>query len=327
MNNNSGKSIEVLIIEDNSNDQLLVKKMLEKTRYASFEIRFMGNLAAGINEATQNNIDVILLDLNLPDSSGFETLLKLKLKIPDAPIVVFSGFEDEEESLKAVRGGAQDYLVKGRTDGNSLIRSLLYAIERKKAGDMIKYLAYHDCLTGLPSRTLFKDRFAMSISNSLRDGKKAALMLLDLDHFKEINDNLGHDAGDELLKEFSNRFVNTVRLSDTVCRLGGDEFALLMSDVSGKEIIEEVALRMLKTMRKPFIIQGREKIVTASMGIALHPEDGENLETLIKRADVAMYEVKRSGGNNYRYYQACTNTLEPAFVKVAANLPLSQEAI
>jgi diguanylate cyclase (GGDEF)-like protein len=313
-NKNTGEYLDVLLIEDNNDDQLLVKKMLTKTGCARFEIRFADDLKTGIVSTIQHNADVILLDLNLPDSSGFETLVKLKLQIPDTPIVILSGFEDEEESLKAVRNGAQDYLVKGRTDGNSLIRSLLYAIERKKAEDVIKHAAYHDCLTGLPSRTLFSDRFTISISKSMRDGHKAALMMLDLDHFKEINDSYGHDAGDELLKEFSSRLINTVRQTDTVCRLGGDEFALLMSDVTGKEIIEEVALRMLKTMRKPFTIQRSEKIITASMGIAIYPEDGENIETLIKHADVAMYEVKKSGGNNYRYYQACKNTIIPAFV-------------
>jgi DNA-binding response OmpR family regulator len=115
----------VLFIEDNDNDQLLVKKMLTKTSCACFEIRFADDLTTGIVETIHHNADVILLDLNLPDSSGFETLLKLKLQIPDTPIVILSGFEDEEESLKAVRNGAQDYLVKGRTDCNSLVRSLL----------------------------------------------------------------------------------------------------------------------------------------------------------------------------------------------------------
>jgi diguanylate cyclase (GGDEF)-like protein len=182
-------------------------------------------------------------------------------------------------------------------------------------------VAYHDFLTGLPSRTLFNDRFTISISNSVRDGKQAALMMLDVNHFKEINDNWGHDAGDELLKEFSNRLINTVRQTDTICRLGGDEFALLMPEVSSKEVVEEVALRMLKTMHNPFIIQGSEKIISASMGIAIYPEDGENIERLIKHADVAMYEVKKAGGNNYRYYQACKNKQEPAFVKVATNQP------
>ncbi len=324
MNNNAGKSIDVLIIEDNINDQLLVKKMLDKTSYISFEVRFADNLATGINDANQNNVDVILLDLNLPDSSGFETFLKLKLQVPDAPIVVLSGFGDEEESLKAVRGGAQDYLVKDHTDGNSLVRALRYAIERKKAEDAIKHLAYHDCLTGLPSRILFNDRFTISISKGRQDGKKVALMMLDLDHFKEINDNLGHDAGDEVLKDVSTRLTNIVRQTDTVCRLGGDEFALLMPDISSEEIIEEVAQRIMKAIRTPFIIYGSEIIIGASMGIAIYPEDSENLKTLIKHADVGMYEVKKAGGNNYRYYQAGKNTEGPALVQIAANRRLSQ---
>jgi diguanylate cyclase (GGDEF)-like protein len=239
----------------------------------------------------------------LPDSPRVETFFKLKLHVPEIPIVVLSGFADEEMSLKAVRAGAQDYLVKGKIDGNILERSLLFAIERKKAEDIINTLAYHDSLTGLPSRTLFNDRFAMAMADSKRNDKKTAVIILDLDHFKNVNDNFGHDVGDDLLKEVSGRLTSILRQTDTVCRIGGDEFALLISDASAREMIEEVAQRILAAIGKPFSLHGVKAWISASLGIAFYPEDGENLETLIKHADIAMYEVKKVGRNNYLYYQ------------------------
>ena len=299
----SSKPIDLLLIEDNPGDLLLTKRMLEKAEHTKFHINHADSLSTGIKRALEGSLDVILSDLNLPDSPRVETFFKLKLHVPEIPIVVLSGFADEEMSLKAVRAGAQDYLVKGKIDGNILERSLLFAIERKKAEDIINTLAYHDSLTGLPSRTLFNDRFAMAMADSKRNDKKTAVIILDLDHFKNVNDNFGHDVGDDLLKEVSGRLTSILRQTDTVCRMGGDEFALLISDASAREMIEEVAQRILAAIGKPFSLHGVKEWISASLGIAIYPEDGENLETLFKHADIAMYEVKKVGRNNYLYYQ------------------------
>jgi PleD family two-component response regulator len=228
----TGKPIDLLLIEDNPGDLLLTKRMLEKAEHTCFHVSHADSLSTGIKRATEGSLDVILSDLNLPDSPRVETFFKLKLHVPEIPIVVLSGFADEEMSLKAVRAGAQDYLIKGKIDGNILERSLLFAIERKRAEDTINTLAYHDGLTGLPSRALFNDRFTMAIADSKRNDKNTALIMLDLDHFKDVNDTYGHDAGDDLLKEVSGRLTSILRQTDTVCRMGGDEFALLISDVA-----------------------------------------------------------------------------------------------
>jgi len=299
----ASKPIDLLLIEDNPEDLLLTKRMLGKAEHASFNISHADSLSAGIQRAIEGSLDVILSDLNLPDSPRVETFFRLKLQVPEIPIVVLSGFADEEMSLKAVRAGAQDYLIKGKIDGNILERSLLYAIERKKAEVTIKKLAYHDSLTGLPSRTLFNDRFTMAMADSKRNDKNTALIMLDLDHFKDVNDTFGHDAGDDILKEVSNRLTSILRQTDIVCRMGGDEFALLISDASVKEMIEEVAQRILAAIGTPFSLHGVKAWISASLGIAVYPEDGENLETLFKHADIAMYEVKKVGRNNYLYYQ------------------------
>ena len=299
----ASKPIDLLLIEDNPEDLLLTKRMLGKAEHASFNISHADSLSAGIQRAIEGSLDVILSDLNLPDSPRVETFFRLKLQVPEIPIVVLSGFADEEMSLKAVRAGAQDYLIKGKIDGNILERSLLYAIERKKAEVTIKKLAYHDSLTGLPSRTLFNDRFTMAMADSKRNDKNTALIMLDLDHFKDVNDTFGHDAGDDLLKEVSGRLTSILRQTDTVCRMGGDEFALLISDASAREMIEEVAQRIIATIVKPFSLHGVNESISASLGIAIYPDDGENIETLFKHADMAMYEVKKVARNNYLYYQ------------------------
>jgi diguanylate cyclase (GGDEF)-like protein len=301
------RPIEVLLIEDDAGDLLLTKRMLAKTDYNAFHLICAESLSTAIKCTAEAKIDVILSDLNLPDSSGIETFLKLKLQVPEIPIVVFSGFGDEAEFLKAVREGAQDYLIKGQVDGNSLVRSLRYAIERKMAEDNIRRLAYHDSLTGLPSRTLFADRCMMAMAENRRNQKKTALIMVDLDHFKDINDNLGHDAGDEVLKEVGARLESILRQTDTICRIGGDEFALLISDVSLKETVKIVAKRIIDVLNKPFTLNGLKEVMTASLGIAIYPEDGKSLRTLMKHADMAMYEVKKRGRNNYLYYQPSMN--------------------
>ena len=293
------KPIDLLLIEDNPGDRLLTKRMLEKAQYTIFRISYANNLSAGIDCAMRNKIDVILSDLNLPDSPDVDTFHKLKLQVPEIPIVVLSGFADEEASLKAVREGAQDYLIKGQINGNVLERSLLYAIERKRVEDTVKRLAYHDPLTGLPNRALFTDRFMMAKANSKRYRMKTALITLDLDHFKDINDNFGFDAGDELLKEVGSRLLSALRQTDTVCRMGGDEFALLIPEVTLKKAVGVIVHRIHTTVRKPFACHGFGGMISASLGIAIYPEDGESLETLIKHAGIAPYKEKKARRDDY----------------------------
>jgi diguanylate cyclase (GGDEF)-like protein len=295
----TNKPIDLLLIEDNPGDLLLTKRMLEKAQYTVFHISYANNLSAGIDCARRNKIDVILSDLNLPDSLDVDTFYMLKLQVPEIPIVVLSGFADEEASLKAVQEGAQDYLIKGQINGSVLERSLLYAIERKRVEDTVKRLAYLDPLTGLPNRALFTDRFMMAKANSKRYGMKTALIMLDLDHFKDINDNFGFDAGDQLLKEVGSRLLSALRQTDTVCRMGGDEFALLISEVTLKKAVGVIVHRIHTTIRKPFACHGFGGMISASLGIAIYPEDGESLETLIKHADKAMHEVKKARRDDY----------------------------
>jgi diguanylate cyclase (GGDEF)-like protein/PAS domain S-box-containing protein len=176
--------------------------------------------------------------------------------------------------------------------------------ERKKAEETITHMAYHDALTGLPNRMLFNDRLNMAMISAQRNKQKLAVMMLDLDKFKDVNDTLGHDTGDMLLKAVANCLTVVLRRGDTTARLGGDEFLLLLTDIVKTENAGGVAQKILEAFQKPFVFDGQEVYITTSIGIAIYPEDGEDIDTLIKHADIAMYSAKKGGRNAYQYYKA-----------------------
>ena len=180
----------------------------------------------------------------------------------------------------------------------------LYAItiKHQRTEDKIRKLAYHDPLTGLPNRALFNDRYIIALAGAKRYHQKIGLMVLDIDHFKNINDTLGHDAGDEVLKDFSGKLLSILRKTDTVMRSGGDEFVIMITDVVEPEYIANVAQKVLEATRKPFMFHDHEVRIATSIGISSYPEDGEDLEMLLKYADIAMYHIKEAGGDNYTRY-------------------------
>jgi diguanylate cyclase (GGDEF)-like protein/PAS domain S-box-containing protein len=179
--------------------------------------------------------------------------------------------------------------------------------DRKRAEEQIEFHAYHDVLTGLPNRKLFTDRLALTLTHSRRTGRAVAVMFVDLDHFKTINDTLGHTAGDELLLEMSRRLRDCVREDDTVARLGGDEFTIILSDMRHPEDAAAVAQKILERTQFPMSISGVPIEVTASIGIALYPVDGTDPESLLRNADSAMYRAKEAGRNNF---QLCTDDMK-----------------
>ncbi|MDH5471821.1 MAG: EAL domain-containing protein [Gammaproteobacteria bacterium] len=174
--------------------------------------------------------------------------------------------------------------------------------ERVEAEEIIRFQAYHDMLTRLPNRTLLKDRLNQAISHSRRNHSKLAVMFLDLDRFKVVNDTLGHLIGDQLLQSVSVRLKKCLREGDTLARIGGDEFTLLLPEIHGPKCSEMVAEKIISSLEHPFNINGHEFFVSTSIGIAHYPDDGSTMETLIKHADIAMYSVKGNGKNGYRFY-------------------------
>lgn len=218
--------------------------------------------------------------------------------------------EEEHECGFVCRGGVRlpvNLAVTALRDQTGQITGYLgiaYDItERKRAEELMRYQALHDGLTGLPNRTLMADRMSMAIERAKRNQEVLGVMLMDLDHFKEINDTLGHDVGDEVLRQVAHRLKSAVRQSDTVVRLGGDEFVVLLGDLKRIEDASNVATKILKTIEADLIIGPHRLYLSTSIGIALYPEQGVDLDELLKNADRAMYEVKRRGKKGFALSQ------------------------
>jgi diguanylate cyclase (GGDEF)-like protein len=300
--------IQVLLIEDNPDDALLLREAVRDDALSSFEFTVVENLKSGLEFLRQNEFDVVLLDLGLPDSQGLASFETIRNTYPEKPVVVLSVLADEKLALEAVQSGAQDYLVKGPTGWEIASRSIRYAIERKRMEEHLHYMATHDALTGLPNRKLFNDRLTHGIERSrrLRTGKNGkwelAVMLLDLDNFKTANDRFGHPQGDILLQTVSTLLKSSVRESDTVARMGGDEFTLIFENVNGKDDADILVKKVLAVFDQPFQLKDHELRITASIGVSLYPRDGQDADTLLKHADIAMYQAKQYG-NTFKFYE------------------------
>jgi PAS domain S-box/PAS domain S-box/diguanylate cyclase (GGDEF) domain len=208
------------------------------------------------------------------------------------------------------RDGTPVWVIENMTllDGGILEGTIIDITDRKTAQEQMEYQAYHDALTDLPNRLLFRDRIAIALAHAKRHRRSAAVMFLDLDQFKLVNDSLGHTVGDALLQEVARRLTLSIRADDTVARMGGDEFTVLLTDIKEMGSSAIVAQKLLEAISRPMLIEGHELYVTTSIGVALFPEDGSDAETLLKRADGAMYRAKEAGRNNFQF--AASTTLE-----------------
>jgi len=180
--------------------------------------------------------------------------------------------------------------------------------ERRRAEEQIEYQAYHDSLTALPNRLLFRDRLTIALAHAKRQDTGVAVMFLDLDRFKVVNDTLGHSLGDELLRVIAARLKSVLREGDTIARMGGDEFTILLGDLRDGNLAANIAQKLLDTVAEPVRVEGQELYVTTSIGIAVYPNDGETAESLLKNADVAMYRAKELGRNGFQLCTAAMNT-------------------
>jgi len=199
-------------------------------------------------------------------------------------------------------------LIEGPDNRLSIIEGTIIDItERKRAEEQVKHLAFHDPLTNLPNRLLFNDRLTLAVAQAHRHNQKLAVLFLDLDRFKVINDSLGHSIGDELLRQVADRIQEHVREGDTVARLGGDEFTLLVPGITAEEDAAKIARKICDAIHAPFWIDGRELFVTTSMGVSVYPADGHDAETLVRNADSAMYRAKEQGRDNYQLYTPAMN--------------------
>jgi diguanylate cyclase (GGDEF)-like protein len=297
---------KVLLIEDNPGDARLIREMLAEQPEAPFALHCADRLALGLEQLSAGGMVLVLLDLSLPDSFGLETFAKVYAHSPMVPIIVLTGNDDQTVALSAVKGGAQDFLVKGRLDRELLLRSMQYSIERKRYQVQLEHQANYDALTGLPNRNLLHDRLKQAVY-SQRVPRAIAVVFIDLDHFKFVNDSLGHSTGDKLLKGMADRLRGVLREGDTVARLGGDEFVLILNDQSNEEVIFRAMQRIAAQISQPMQIDGKELYLTCSAGISLYPQDGPDVDTLLKNADAAMYRAKEHGRNNFQFYTSEMN--------------------
>jgi diguanylate cyclase (GGDEF)-like protein/PAS domain S-box-containing protein len=428
----------VLLIEDNNGDARLLREMFRDGGAYNTQMTHVASMSDAEAQLAVPVVDVILLDLGLPDAEGLGAVRRAHAAAPKIPLVVLTGLDDDTIALQALQEGAQDYLVKGQLDARGLLRALRYAIERKameealfaekeraqitldSIGDAVictdlsgrvtflnvvaermtgwswkeasgramtdvfqrldattraplvapaatnrrrasappppsnailvrrdgfqipiegsvapindregkaagavivfrdvsaahamslqmTYAAEHDFLTGLPNRMLLNDRIAQAIVCAKRHVTQVAVLFLDLDGFKHINDSLGHSVGDKLLQSIGKRLVDCGRAADTVSRQGGDEFVVLLSEVQRSEDAAIAASRMLAAVAEAHSIDDHELHVTTSIGVSVYPDDGEDAETLIKNADTAMYQAKENGRQSFQYFKPAMN--------------------
>jgi diguanylate cyclase (GGDEF)-like protein/PAS domain S-box-containing protein len=431
----SSKWIKILLlVEDNLGDARLLREMFNEEGAHQTEMTHAQCMKDAERHLAEREVDLILLDLGLPDAEGVTAVRRVRAAAPRVPLVVLTGRDDESLAAQALQEGAQDYLIKGQIDSRGLLRALRYAIERKtmeealfvekeraqvtlnSIGDAVvctdisgnitflnfvaekmtgwswqeaagrpmaevfqildamsrestphpislaagvdrtvrlpsncilvrrdgfetpiedsiapihdregkatgavivfrdvsaaramaaqmTHSAQHDFLTGLPNRMLLNDRVSQAIVLAPRHSKKVAVLFLDLDGFKHINDSLGHPTGDKLLQSIAKRLVACVRSSDTVSRQGGDEFVVLLSEMEQAEDAAISALRVLQAVAEAHTIDHHDLHVTASIGLSVFPDDGKDAETLIKNADTAMYQAKENGRQSYQFFR------------------------
>ncbi len=295
--------LRILHIEDDMIDKRLVQKILKAIPVYSVDCDHVDSMNTALSSLKSQDYDVILLDMRLPDGFGLDLIRAVKDIAPDKPIVILSGVDDMELTLKAVQYGAQEYLVKDELNSNVLMRSIRYAIDHKQRELELAFLSEHDELTCIPNRHALKNRLRRAVVRCRQSSSMAALLFIDLDYFKIVNDTFGHSAGDLLLKQVAKRLHECVRHDDTVARMGGDEFAVLLEGIRGKDVVTAIARKILKSLSQVFVLNSNEVYISASIGIYLH--DGYetvDLDRIIKYSDQAMYEVKTTNRNGFKYF-------------------------
>lgn len=308
------QTIRVLIVEDSKEDAELLVRELTKGGYDPTVL--VVDTAEKMNSALERNIwDIVFSDYSMPDFNGLRALELLRKNALDVPFIFVSGTIGEEVAVAGMKAGANDYLMKGN------LKRLIPTIERelsqakmrldhRQSEEMVRHLAYYDPLTALPNRTRLHDRLQAAIVAAQFEDHPMALLLMDLNRFKEINDTLGHHRGDFLLQQVGQRLSEIVYEPNMVARLGGDEFAVLLPKLTEKEDVHAVAHKIIEALAKPMMIEDLPIVVDVGIGIAVYPDHGANAETLLQRADVAMYTAKEIG-KDYAIYEDRLNRYSP----------------
>lgn len=301
--------MDLLLIDDDEVDRTAVIRALRQSKLA-FNVIEANCAFDGLNLALERHFDGILLDYMLPDANGLEVLIKLNAMTQDQTVVVMlSRYEDEKLAQRCIELGAQDFLLKDEVNSRILTRAIRYAKQRasmalalRNSHQKLKELAEHDSLTKLVNRYGFELCLNRAIARAKRSNNYLAVILLDLDDFKAINDTLGHQTGDILLVKVASRLSEVLRDGDVIARLGGDEFVVLVTDDDYKYFPMIVANRLLKAFEAVFCLGDNDVLIGASIGVAFYNEAASDSSELMKCADIAMYRAKKMGRNQIQFY-------------------------
>ncbi|GAB2989562.1 GGDEF domain-containing protein [Psychrosphaera aestuarii] len=285
------------LLEDSKDDVYLVKSMLIGNFKSSFSLKSFETVADLENGMKNMSPDLIIIDLNVPDSVGLETLVRVKKFATNFPIIVLTGYDDEVTGERAIQLGAQDYIPKSDLHKSLLLRSIRFSKERFSLVKSLEENVFRDALTLLNNRESFNAKLDEMVNEGIRYGKSFALLFIDLDNFKQINDEYGHLVGDQILKSVGSRLNVFNRGSDYVARYGGDEFVLLAPNISDLTNLSQLAKIKFDVISGAYAVETSQLavkniIVEASVGGAIFDMHGKTANELVKSADEAMYKAK-----------------------------------
>jgi diguanylate cyclase (GGDEF)-like protein len=301
---------KILVVDDCADNIDLMLEILREAGYANVSSTMLPEQVCGLHR--QHCYDLILLDLQMPELNGFQVMKGLKEIELDGYLPVLALTAQPSFKIAALEAGARDFISKPfdllevhKRIHNMLEVRLLYK-ELAQYSKQQQELALHDPLTNLPNRRLLEDRIATTLQHAARHQHKAAVMYLDLDGFKAINDTHGHACGDEILKLVAGRLVGSSRKEDTVARVGGDEFVIVLGQINGLADAAEPASKLIEVVSELYQVGALTLQLSTSIGIALYPDHADNVEALIQKADQALYDAKRSGKNRFCAAQHAT---------------------
>ncbi len=292
------RKVKVLIVEDDEDDLYRVKQLLNCSGKVQFEIRHAYSIASLKAQVTDYQPDVVLLDLNILDSEGMETLVVVMDILPDTPVIVLTGQDESDFGLQTINCGAQDFLPKAEFTHFNLQRSIRFALERHQLVQALSDKALKDPLTLLPNRIMFEETLNRWIKEAQQHDHSLALMILDLNGFKAVNDTFGHLCGDKILEQIGSRLRLQSRHNDLIARIGGDEFAAIYRNIPCNQDLETIAQQKIEIIEEDCLFVHNGKVTTfhvgVSIGISRLSLEANTPEKLLDQADKVMYQAKRN---------------------------------